>query len=230
MTMLLPPRTIVIALAAAFLGGCATVMGDVKPFAPIEDTLSPQVVAPTPVGGSIYSGSNNLRLFEDNKARQVGDVLTIMLVERTAATTTAATNVGKDSSIAMSAPTIGGVGVTVGGYPILQAQVDGSRSFDGSSNSTQSNQLRGDVTVRVLKELGNGHLLVGGEKRMRLNQGDEVIQIQGIVRAADIGSDNRITSDRVADARIVYGGRGTLARSNAMGWLGRFFNSAAFPY
>jgi flagellar L-ring protein precursor FlgH len=82
----------------------------------------------------------------------------------------------------------------------------------------------------VVENLGNGNLRVAGEKRMRLNQGDELVQIQGIVRTADIGPDNRITSDRVGEARIVYGGRGTIARSNAMGWLGRFFNSAAFPY
>ena len=84
--------------------------------------------------------------------------------------------------------------------------------------------------MRVVQDLGNGNLLVRGDKQLRLNQGDELVQVQGIVRRADIGSDNRVTSDRVADARIVYGGRGTLARSNAMGWLGRFFNSALFPY
>lgn len=84
--------------------------------------------------------------------------------------------------------------------------------------------------MTVVEDLGNGNLRVAGEKRLRLNQGDELVQIQGLVRVADIGADNRITSDRVAEAAIVYGGRGTLARSNAMGWLGRFFNSAAYPY
>jgi flagellar L-ring protein precursor FlgH len=82
----------------------------------------------------------------------------------------------------------------------------------------------------VVEDLGNGNLRVAGEKQMRLNQGDELVQIQGLVRTADIGPDNRVSSDRVADAQILYGGRGTLARSNAMGWLARFFNSAAFPY
>jgi flagellar L-ring protein precursor FlgH len=185
-------------------------------------------------GGSIYAsatsgGSRPLRLFQDNKAREVGDILTIVLVERTSSTTKAQTAVQKDSGIGISAPVIGGIPTTINGQP-LSAEIEGSRTFAGGGDSQQSNRLDGTVTVTVVQELGNGNLLVSGEKKVRLNQGDEVIQVQGIVRTSDIGADNRIASDRVADARIVYGGRGTLARSNAMGWLGRFFNSAAFPY
>ena len=69
-----------------------------------------------------------------------------------------------------------------------------------------------------------------GQKNLRLNRGDELVQIQGIVRAADIAADNTIPSSKVADARIAYGGRGAVAQSNAMGWLGRFFNSAFAPF
>lgn len=185
-------------------------------------------------GGSIYanaagSGNRGMRLFQDNKAREVGDILTIVLVERTSSTSSAQTAVQKDSGIGISAPVIGGVPTTINGRP-LSAEVEGSRTFAGGGDSQQSNRLDGTVTVTVVQDLGNGNLLVAGDKKVRLNQGDEVVQVQGIVRVADIGPDNRIRSDRVADAKIVYGGRGTLARSNAMGWLGRFFNSAAFPY
>ncbi|MFZ5658170.1 MAG: flagellar basal body L-ring protein FlgH [Pseudomonadota bacterium] len=200
-----------------------------------------QPAAPAPAmqpaagtGGSIYagaaaSGNRGMRLFQDNKAREVGDILTIVLVERTASSTKAQTAVQKDSGIGISAPVIGGIPTTINGRP-LSAEVEGSRTFAGGGDSQQSNRLDGTVTVTVVQDLGNGNLLVAGDKKVRLNQGDEVVQVQGIVRVSDIGPDNRIASDRVADARIVYGGRGTLARSNAMGWLGRFFNSAAFPY
>ncbi|MFP7722174.1 flagellar basal body L-ring protein FlgH [Lysobacter sp. A3-1-A15] len=248
-------------LAAAsclVLSGCATVMGDVRPFdrvapspydahpamaaqahphavAPAAQPAPPAYAAPATGGGSIYAsaagtGNRGLRLYQDNKAREVGDLLTIVLVERTASRSVAQTSVTKDAGIGMSAPTIAGMPVTYKGKSILEAEVEGSRDFAGVGNSTQANQLDGDITVSVVRNLGNGNLLVSGEKRMRLNQGDELVQVQGIVRTADIGPDNRIPSDRVGEARIVYGGRGTLARSNAMGWLGRFFNSAAFPY
>lgn len=234
MTTLL--RVLTVGVALATLAGCAStgpLMGDVRTFdEPTAQELAE--VAPAmvgnPTGGSIYASANRLRLFEDKKAREVGDLLTIVLVESTSARTAATTKVDKNSSIGMAAPVIAGNGVTLGGNPLLQAQVDGSRSFDGAGNSAQSNQLNGSVTVRVVRDLGNGNLQIAGSKRLRLNQGDEVVQIQGIVRTADIGTDNRISSDRVADARIVYGGKGTLARSNSMGWLGRFFNSALMPY
>ncbi|RPE80879.1 flagellar basal body L-ring protein FlgH [Vulcaniibacterium tengchongense] len=220
------------ACLAPALAGCATVMGDVRPYAerpaplPLPAAAAPQAAS----AGSIYPASRGLRLFEDDKAREVGDLVTIVLVESTNARTQARTSVSKDHGAELSAPTLAGLPVTYKGHPILQAGIDASREFEGAGDSTQSNRLSGSVTATVVQDLGNGTLLVRGEKRLRLNQGDELVQIQGIVRAADIGPDNRITSDRVGEARIVYGGRGTLARSNAMGWLGRFFNSAAFPY
>lgn len=235
-------RTAMLAAAVFGLSACATanrLQGDVRPFdAPVaqyaEPAPQPARAAPSPGdgGGSIYAGRSGkpMRLFQDNKASDIGDLLTIVLVESTSATTKANTAVTKKSGVDMAAPTLAGQQVTLNGKSLLSASVEGGRDFAGNGNSAQSNQLQGQLTVRVVQDLGNGNLLVRGDKQLRLNQGDELVQVQGIVRRADIGADNRVTSDRVADARIVYGGRGTLARSNAMGWLGRFFNSALFPY
>lgn len=239
-------------LAAALLAlpGCATVntlQGDVKPFAPVPNAPGVHAMAAQQAaGGSIYGAANanasaggsiyantqgpRMRLFEDNKAREVGDLLTIVLVESTQSRSRANTAVTKDSGVGMSVPNIAGASVTYKGRNILQAEVEGSRKFAGGGVSTQSNELEGDITVTVVQQMPNGNLLVRGEKMMRLNQGDELVQVTGVVRPADIGPDNRIASNRVGDARIVYGGRGPIARSNAMGWLGRFFNSALFPY
>jgi flagellar L-ring protein FlgH len=229
---------------ALALSACATAMGDVRPFAEPAAAMRAPVTAAVPMaavhsagdgGGSIYAaagggGNRGLRLFQDGKAREVGDLLTIVLVENTRARTNARTSVSKDAGVGIAAPTVFGQSITHNGRPLLQAEIEGSRDFSGAGDSAQSNQLAGDITVSVVEDLGNGNLRVAGQKRLRLNQGDELVQIQGLVRVADIGPDNRITSDRVGEAAIVYGGRGTLARSNAMGWLGRFFNSAAFPY
>ncbi|MGQ4584389.1 flagellar basal body L-ring protein FlgH [Lysobacter sp. F60174L2] len=234
-------KRLVATTALLALAGCASVVGDVRPFEPIAPPVAAMpglpapAVAPVPTNGSIYAASaaaqtRGLSLFEDNKARYVGDLLTIVLVESTSSRSVAQTSVTKDSGMSLGAPVIAGVPVTYNGQSILQAEVEAGREFAGAGNSTQSNRLDGEITVSVVQALANGNLLVSGQKRMRLNQGDELVQVQGIVRTADIGPDNRITSDRVGNAQIVYGGRGTLARSNAMGWLGRFFNSAAFPY
>lgn len=234
------------------LSACATVVGDVRPFAPVATPMSAPAAAGGLAadaaaasargagdgGGSIFAatsaggggGDRGLRLFQDSKAREVGDLLTIVLVESTSAKTNAQTEISKDSEFGLGAPTIFGQSVSYNGKPLLQAEVEGTRKFDGAGDSSQSNELNGNITVRVVERLGNGTLRIAGQKQVRLNQGDELVQVQGIVRIADIGPDNRIDSDRVGEAQIVYGGRGTLARSNAMGWLGRFFNSAAFPY
>jgi flagellar L-ring protein precursor FlgH len=72
--------------------------------------------------------------------------------------------------------------------------------------------------------------MVQGEKWLTINQGEELVRISGIVRPQDIGADNIVASSRVADARIEYVGKGTLADSNTRGWLSRFFDSKWMPY
>ncbi len=222
-------RLAVAAATCALLGGCV-IAGDVKPFpamAPVQPIMPPQS---QPSAGAIYAAGPGLQLYGDRRARDVGDLLTITLVESTTATTSATTGISKNSDIEMASPTILGLPVTYNGQELLKNTAKGERSFDGKGQSAQSNKLQGSVTVTVIQRLPNGNLVVQGQKQLRLNQGDELVQIQGIVRAADIATDNSIPSSKVADARIAYGGRGAVAQSNAMGWFGRFFNSALSPY
>ena len=214
---------------AALLGGCV-IAGDVRPYpamAPIQPIMPPQAA---PTAGAIYAAGPTLQLYSDRRARDVGDLLTITLLENTTATTSANTATAKESDLSIGTPSIFGAPVTLGGKDILSATANGKRDFTGKGNSAQSNRLQGSVTVTVVQRLPNGNLVVQGQKNLRLNQGDELVQVQGIVRPADIAQDNSIPSSRVADARIVYGGRGPVAQSNAMGWLSRFFNSALAPF
>ena len=217
------------AAAIALLGGCV-IAGDVRPYpalALVQPVMPPQAQA---TAGAIYAAGPSLQLYSDRRARDVGDLLTITLLENTQAQMSANTATSKESELAIGTPTIFGAPVTLGGKDILSATANGSRDFTGRGNSAQSNRLQGNVTVTVMQRLPNGNLVVQGQKNLRLNQGDELVQVQGIVRAADIAPDNTIPSSRVADARIVYGGRGAVAQSNAMGWLSRFFNSGLAPF
>lgn len=216
-------------LLLAALGGCA-IAGDVRPYpamAPVAPVMPPPAQA---TAGAIYAAGPALQLYSDRRAREVGDLLTITLQESTQAQTSANTAASKASRLALETPNLLGAPVTLGGKDILSASANGSRDFNGKGNSAQSNRLQGSVTVTVVQRLPNGNLVVQGQKNLRLNQGDELVQVQGIVRAADIAPDNSIPSSRVADARIVYGGRGAVAQSNAMGWLNRFFNSGLAPF
>ncbi len=215
--------------AALLLGGCVAA-GDVRPYPPLAPVVPVMPAPAAPTAGAIYAGGQGLSLYGDRIAREVGDLLTITLVESTTAQTSATTQVGKESSLSIGAPQLFGAPVTVNGRDVLSASVNGERDFDGQGKSSQSNRLQGSVTVSVVQRLPNGNLVVQGQKNLRLNQGDELVQIQGIVRPADINRDNTVPSSRVGEARIVYGGRGAIAQANAMGWLSRFFNSRLYPY
>ncbi|ADV27362.1 flagellar L-ring protein [Pseudoxanthomonas suwonensis 11-1] len=215
--------------AMLLLGGCVAA-GDVRPYPPMAPVVPVMPVQAAPTAGAIYAGGQGLSLYGDRIARDVGDLLTINLVESTTAQTSATTQVSKDSELSTGVTSLFGGPVTYKGRDILSASANGERDFDGQGKSSQSNRLQGSVTVSVIQRLPNGNLVVQGQKNLRLNQGDELVQIQGIVRPQDISRDNTVPSSRVGEARIVYGGRGAIAQANAMGWLGRFFNSRIYPY
>lgn len=193
-------------------------------------TVEIQRHAPVATPGAIYNGGSGYALFEDPKARSAGDLLTVLLVEKTQAQKSAETSTSKDSSTAIVNPILLGRPFSVNGTGIGTNGIEGSRTFDGKGDSSQSNQLSGSVTVTVLERMPNGNLVVAGEKNVELNQGSERVRLSGVVRTVDIRPDNTITSDRIADARIEYVGRGALADANAQGWLSRFFNSPWFPF
>ena len=188
----------------------------------------PQVAA-APADGAIYHDAQGMELFADPRAHRAGDILTIVLVESTQASKKASTSTSKKDKADVAAPTIMGKDLTINGNP-LSVGLDSERNFDGSGSSSQSNQLTGQITVTVAQRLSNGNLIVRGEKWLTINQGQELVRIAGIVRPQDIGQDNTVASTRVADARISYTGRGTLADANTRGWLSRFFNSKWMPF
>ena len=100
--------------------------------------------------------------------------------------------------------------VTVNGVEVLSGGMDSETAFDGQGDSSQSNKLSGEITVTVAQRLANGNLLIRGQKWIAINQGKEYVRVQGIVRPIDIDPDNSISSLKVADAMISYGGKGAL--------------------
>lgn len=211
--------------------GCATIEGpkpgDNQDFTPIK----PEVPASRQqYNGAIYQQGSGMSLFTDNKARQVGDVLTVVLTESTNASKSANTSTEKESELNLLDPTVFGAPVTLNGRPILNTSVSSSNSFDGQGSSSQSNQLTGYISVTVAEVMANGNLVVQGEKWMQLNQGREYVRLRGIVRLKDVDPNNTVDSTKVANAEIFYGGTGAINDANAQGWLGRFFNSKVWPF
>jgi flagellar L-ring protein FlgH len=196
-------------------------------YPPIQSIAS--YALPDAAPGTVYN-SGSFDLFMDLRARSVGDILTIMLVERTNASKESSTSTAKGTSVDTGFPIIAGRPVTANGTPVLNNELKSDNSFDGQAGSSQSNRLDGSVTVTVAERLPNGNLLVRGEKLITINQGEEFVRLQGIIRPVDIGPENTVESTKVADATITYSGKGALADANRPGWLGRFFNSPWFPF
>ena len=210
------------------LAGCST--------SPKRDSLAyapakPQnMTAPVSHNGAIYQEGFAFSLFEDKKARRVGDALTIVLVEKTAASKKATTNTAKAGDIKAGIPSLLGAPLTfnapgrAGLDLALEAELSSDQKFKGQGDSSLSNSLNGRITVTVAEVLSNGYLVVRGEKQLNINQGDEYVRFSGIVRPADVRSDNTVASTLVADAKITYIGDGVVADANSMGIIGRFFN------
>ena len=175
--------------------------------------------APPPANGSIFQGAY-VPLTSGGRAGFVGDIITIQLVERTAATKSNAAGTQRDGDIGLSPPTTGPLSF----FNPSDIGMGGGQQFKGKGEASQSNALSGEVSVTVAAVYPNGTMLVKGEKFLTLNRGDERVQISGIVRAIDISPDNRVLSTRVANAHIRYVGKGEIARASRQGWLQRFFS------
>jgi flagellar L-ring protein FlgH len=218
------------ALALAVCAGCVQL-----PAHPNDAAFAP-VYVPTPVPapttpGALYRSGQGISLFGDRRAQHLGDVITITLQENFQSKKANKTTVSKSTSASASEPTVLGsvlhkIATTAGVVVGLTSKDD----FAGQAGSDQSNSLSGTVTVTVTDVQPNGLLVVQGEKWLTLNRGEEYVRLSGMVRAEDVAPDNTISSDRVANARIVYSGKGELADSNAMGWLARFFVNPLFPW
>lgn len=217
-----------IAGLALTLSACAVVKPKAEPR--LAPTPPPAPQSTYTSEGSIWAGTQSIALFEDQKARRIGDVLTILLVERTDASKKTSVSTNKDNSLEIGNPTIFGRPLSVGGTGVGAFGLDSNRAFSGNGEASQGNKLEGSVSVTVAEVLANGSLVVRGEKNLSLTQGSERVAIEGIVRPADISPANTVSSDRVADARISYSGKGDLANTGEPGWLSRFFNSSWMPF
>ncbi len=213
------------------LAGCATF----TPPAPDDPFFAPKMPEQTilkPVSdGSVFNNANPMMLYEDRKANQVGDIITIVLTETTDASKKADTKTKKETDVALANPLIAGRNYAFNsGQASFELGVEAANEFKSQGESKQSNKLSGTISVTVQQVLPNGNLVVRGEKWISLNQGEEFIRLSGILRPQDVAADNSAPSSRVANARIQYSGTGALADANEQGWLTRFFNSGWWPF
>ncbi len=219
-TRILCIAIILVALSGCMSGGAQRELGFTAPPPP----SMPTTVAGAQQGtqGAIYQASQGYSpLIIGNRARQLGDMVTILLVESTSTSKSTRGDTARDGSFGIIPPTTGPLGFL--NPNALNAS--GTASFSGSGSAAQQSQLTGTVAVTIAAIYPNGTAEVVGEKRMALSQGDEWVQFAGRIRLVDIDVDNTLPSSRVANARVIYTGQGAVQQASRPGWLSSFFNA-----
>jgi flagellar L-ring protein precursor FlgH len=194
-----------------------------RPARPAEGFAPVMPVAPVarPADGSIFNVSAGYAgLVEGRRAHAVGDSLTILLTEQLSTSKSAASKTQKNGSFNVVPPTAGPLSF----LDPNALKASGGSSFNGQGNASQTSTLGGELSVTIAEVRPNGTALVKGEKRLLLSQGQEWVQVSGIVRLGDIDADNRVRSTQVADARVTYTGSGSIGRASRQGWLSQFFS------
>lgn len=209
-------------LLPLLLGACVTSTPPTAIHQPMSVRPEPRL-AVAPSNGAIFNVASARPLFEDRRARFVGDVLTINIQETVQASKKGNTTAERSHAIEASVPVISGLPFKGAQGTALEAS--NSNKFSGKGENTSSNAFTGTITVTVIEVYPNGNLLVSGEKQIGLKEGEEFVRFSGVVNPNSITSANTVTSTQVADARIEYKANGFLDSAQVMGWLGKFFLS-----
>jgi flagellar L-ring protein precursor FlgH len=217
------PVAALAALVALALGGCANLFprAEVASTAPVEPPAAPE--AATPATGAIYQVASFRPMFEDHRARHVGDTLLIRIEERINATQSATSKVDKTGSVEAAVSALPGISANA----LRRGSASGSsaNSFEGKGSTVASNAFNGTITATVTRVLSNGHLVISGEKQIGVNENVDVLRFSGQVDPRTIRPGNEVSSTQVANVRLDQRGRGAQAEAQMIGWLARVFLS-----
>jgi flagellar L-ring protein FlgH len=209
-----------ILIATLALAGCVTTTPATAVHQPMTARPEPRL-ATAPAHGAIFNVGSSRPLFEDRRARFIGDTLTINITEKTQASKISENKTERTQSVDASVPTV--VGLPFKGVQGLTLTADDSNKFDGKGQNNSANDFTGTITVTVIEVFPNGNLLVSGEKQIGLKEGEEFVRFSGVVNPNTITGANTVQSPQVADARIEYKANGFIDTAQVMGWLSRFF-------
>lgn len=218
------PMAWVLAAALPLLGGCEHLarlpdVEVVQPTAALPLPAAP-VAAPEPTG-TIFRADGYRPLFENHRARIVGDTITVQIAEKVNATQSSTSNVDRKSSLSAS----------VSALPLLKSSAltratatgADANSYEGKGTTVNTNDFSGTITATVVQVLPNGHLIVSAEKQIGVNANVDVLRFSGQVDPRAIAPGNTVQSTQIANVRVEQRGRGQQAEVQSMGWLGRFF-------
>lgn len=214
---------LVAALLGMGLGGCMATTPKVEVLEPTHmRPVAAPVVAP-PANGSIFQSAAYRPLYETPRARQVGDIVTVNIVEKVAAKQESTSSINKTGSVSGS----------ISAFPFLKAsslakldaEGTSSNKYNGQGSTESTNNFSGVITATVVEVLPNGHMVISGEKQIGVNRNVEVLRFSGQIDPITIQPGNVVASSAIANVRVEQRGRGAQDASQGIGWLARFFLS-----
>ena len=211
-----------VAVFLAALAGCGTVP-DTITVQPSNARAQPAAATVPPTSGAIFQASAYRPMFEDRRARLVGDTLTVTINERTSAGKEAESSANRSGSVSATAPNV--FGLVPGVTRRLGASASASGEYEDGASVSSSNTFSGTLTVTVMEVLPNGNLVVSGEKQVALDKGVEFVRFSGVVNPTTIRAGNTVSSTQIADVRAEYRTNSKIDKAQMMGMLTRFFLS-----
>ncbi len=181
--------------------------------------------------GSLWDDNGTLsEMFISAKARRVGDIVTIKIVENSKATNNATTKTERTTAMSVGLTNFFGLENKFPSgsnffNPFSPVQSDYGSEFDGAGSTARSGALTAYITARIIQILPNGNLVIEGNREVRVNNENQIITLTGIVRPRDISPANTVQSTFIADARISYSGSGVLNDQQRPGWLVRILDN-----
>ena len=185
--------------------------------------------------GSLFAASETDTLFEDSRARRVGDIVVVKLVENTKAQNKAETSSNKKSSNDYQVSAMFNRGhagfipfMPIGpqpsvGLPILDT--DSASGINSTGKTKRENYVTTSLATRVLRVLPGGLMEIEGAREIRVNEETEYMVVRGMIRSKDVSADNSVLSTQIADASIEYYGKGVLADKQKPGWFSRLMDN-----
>jgi flagellar L-ring protein precursor FlgH len=180
-------------------------------------------------GGSLYSdAAPNLFLFRDFKARTVGDILTIQVIENARATNSASTSTEREGGVSVKAPALAGLEGRVSALDFANIlNASSALNFAGDGSTSRAGNLQAFVSARVTQVYPNGDLGIEGTKEVTVNRERQILRIRGIVRSRDIAPSNVVLSTGIANMEVIFDGKGVVADANKPGFLYRLLKWVA---
>jgi len=205
---------------ALFCAACATSSRPAKSSHPYEkESIYPPTRPDEKAEGSLWRPSTPVNYFSDVKARNIGDIVTINIVESASASKNAKTKTSRDSSI--EASWAGVASKLAGTWVGADQKVNFANSHDGQGETTRSSYLNAYITAEVIDKTPSGNLVIRGSRQVQVNNENQFINIQGVIRPFDIASNNIVLSTAVADAQIELTGQGVVSDKQRVGWMTR---------